>query len=257
LLSDQDALSPPVRFYQRLLALDVEEALEVCEDYLKEHPIVALCDNVLVPALRLAQADRHHGTLEESKHELVIQTVRDAFEDLSRQSGVAEAAAAEAAAAEAAASDPEAAKPEAANPAPADEPAAVVCVPAHDMADEVVGMMVVELLSGRGVKAQNLSSTSLSSELVSEAARLSPAVVCVSALPPFSVMHARYLCKRLAPEIGATTTLMAGLWQPAEETARGEQKLAQTGVSSRVSSVSEAVETIAKLVTSTRLLNCA
>jgi hypothetical protein len=70
-------------------------------------------------------------------------------------------------------------------------------------------------------------------------------------------MHARYLCKRLAPEIAASTTLTAGLWQPGEETLKGYEKLAQTGVSRRFSSVTEATDAIAKLVTSNRLLNCA
>jgi predicted PurR-regulated permease PerM len=240
LLSDEDALSPPARFYQRLLALDVDDAIDIAEDYVKENSLESLFDEVLVPVLSLSQTDRQHGNLEESKHQLVIQTVRELVEDLaSRPAKAASVDAAEVV------------------EAPANEPVAVLCLPAHDVADEVVGLMLAELLRARCVKTSVLSSTSLVSEMVSDVAKDAPAVVCVSALPPFSVMHARYLCKRMAPALGGGTTLVAGLWQPAEETSKGEQKLTQIGVSHRVSSLSEAAETIAKLVTSTKLLHCA
>ncbi len=255
LLSDRDALSPPVRFYQRLLAFDVEEALEICEEYQKQSSVEALCDDVLIPALRLAQTDLHQANADDSKHGLVIQTVRDVVEDLvARPASSVATAAAGGATAEGSQFD-QASGAEAT--ATGGEAVVALCLPAHDEADEVVGLMLVQLLRCRGVSAAVLSPTSLASEMVSEVGRLAPTVVCVSALPPFSLMHARYLCKRLAPEIAAATTLTAGLWQPGEETLKGYEKLAQTGVSRRFSSVTEATDAIAKLVTSNRLLNCA
>ena len=59
LLSDEEVLPPEARFYQRLLALDPEEAADIAEEYLKENSLESLYDKVLLPALSLAEQDRH------------------------------------------------------------------------------------------------------------------------------------------------------------------------------------------------------
>jgi hypothetical protein len=243
LLSDQDVLTPAARFYQRLLAFDMEEAIEIAEDHLKENSLESLFDNVLVPALGLSETDRHSGDLEDSKQQFVNQTVRDLVEDLGARPQK---------------TDPDAPpdKAETAAPLAADGPVGVFCLPARDDADDIVGLMVVQLLRARGVHAKALSSASLASEMVAEVTEHLPAAICVSALPPFAATHARYLCKRLVPAIG-NTPIIAGLWQPAGEITKAEKLLAETGVTQRVSSVSEAAETLAKIVTSAKLLHCA
>ena len=53
LLGDEPVLSPQAHFYQRLLALDEEEARDIVEEYLKQNPIGNLYDSVLIPALSL------------------------------------------------------------------------------------------------------------------------------------------------------------------------------------------------------------
>ncbi len=82
MLSDQDVLPPQSRFYQRLLALDPEEATEVAEDYLATSSLTELYDIVLLPALSLAEQDRHHGELDEEKQRFVHQTTREIVEEL-------------------------------------------------------------------------------------------------------------------------------------------------------------------------------
>jgi hypothetical protein len=59
LLGDEPVLSPQAHFYQRLLALDDEEARKIADKYLKENPLGNLYDSVLIPALSLAEQDRH------------------------------------------------------------------------------------------------------------------------------------------------------------------------------------------------------
>ena len=60
--------SPPVIYYQRLLALDQEEATELVEDYVKAHSPETVYDDVLIPALLLAWQDRQQGpSLERTK----------------------------------------------------------------------------------------------------------------------------------------------------------------------------------------------
>ena len=64
LLGDTPPLSPPERFYQRMLAGDPAEAVEQAEKFIKERPLVDYYDEVVIEGLRLAQADADRGTLE-------------------------------------------------------------------------------------------------------------------------------------------------------------------------------------------------
>lgn len=57
LLGDQPALTPPEIVYQRMLAQDPVEAAEQAQTFLKEKPLAAYYDEILLEGLRLAQAD--------------------------------------------------------------------------------------------------------------------------------------------------------------------------------------------------------
>src|SRR5947209_4727111 len=59
MLSDEPVLKPETRFYQRLLAMDLEEATEVAAEYMKGRSLEEFYDQVAIPALILAEQDRH------------------------------------------------------------------------------------------------------------------------------------------------------------------------------------------------------
>ncbi len=67
MLGDAPALSPPELLYRRLLAGDPHEATERAEDYLRTHSLAAFYDDVAVPALGLAEADRAEFHLTEEQ----------------------------------------------------------------------------------------------------------------------------------------------------------------------------------------------
>ena len=64
LLGDEPALPPELKFYQRLLARDPDEATELAEEYLEDEPLEKLYDGVIIPALGLAEHDRLRGSLD-------------------------------------------------------------------------------------------------------------------------------------------------------------------------------------------------
>ncbi len=66
LLGDEPALSPEVKFYQRLLARDPDEATELAEEYLEDGSLDKLYDSVILPALVHAEQDRLRGSLHRS-----------------------------------------------------------------------------------------------------------------------------------------------------------------------------------------------
>ena len=85
LLGDTPPLSPPERFYQRMLAGDPAEAVEQAEKFIKERPLVDYYDEVVIEGLLLAQTDADRGTLEPSRLDDIRDTadiVIDALADL-------------------------------------------------------------------------------------------------------------------------------------------------------------------------------
>ena len=64
LLGDDPVLAPDSRFYQRLLALDRDEARVILVEYLRNKPLEELYDSVLIPALNLAEKDRHRNRID-------------------------------------------------------------------------------------------------------------------------------------------------------------------------------------------------
>src|SRR5271166_3630404 len=82
LLGDETALSIEAQFYQRLLALDQEDARTIADTFLKSHPLVSLYDEVLVPALTLAEQDRHKGALDEARESFLFLSVSEIVSEL-------------------------------------------------------------------------------------------------------------------------------------------------------------------------------
>ncbi len=191
LLSDHAVLSPEKRLYQRLLATDVDEALEIAEEFLKGKSLERLYDEVIIPALSLAEEDRHRGKLDENQQQFVFENARLLVEDIGERAdeliagnnGIKNGLS----------------HRQQPVPRPEQPPteACILTMPARDEADEIAGVMLAQLLNRRGMGAKSVSAAALASERIEEAARSSVNTVCVTAIPPLGQLPARYLCKRL------------------------------------------------------------
>ena len=82
LLGDQPEISRSSLYYQRLLALDQNEARQVLEQYLKEKPLTELYSEVLIPAMSLVEQDRHRNELDEATQSFIMQSTRELIEEL-------------------------------------------------------------------------------------------------------------------------------------------------------------------------------
>jgi predicted PurR-regulated permease PerM len=185
LLGDEPVLSPHAQYYQRLLAADQNEARHILEQYLKEKSLEDLCSSVVIPALSLAEQDRHRDELDEERRTFIYQSTREIIEELADISTDELRERTEENSSELSRSEVE-------ETGPVD----VLCIPARDDADEVVAMLLVRLLERQGHNAQSVSIDT-TTEMLSQVAELRPGVVCISALPPFAVNHARALYKKL------------------------------------------------------------
>ena len=88
ILGDEPVLPPDERLYQRLLALDEDEALELLEEFLEDHTLEQVYDGVMVPALSLAERDRHDGALDDTRIAFVRRAMREIVDDLGSRYGV-------------------------------------------------------------------------------------------------------------------------------------------------------------------------
>jgi len=254
LLREEAVLTPPLRFYQRLIALDQEEAADLARDYLKEKKSLAdVYDDVLIPALSSAMYDSHHQRLSPEQLEFVRQSVREIVDELAEQwaamdsephdaaakaptllssaastlsaaaSTVANVASNVASAVTGAGKDgveqSDAAKNDTTDPTrvrnfprlPTGCEVNVLCLPSRDEVDEIVAIMLSQLLQARGYCVSTPTADMLASEMVAMVERKNIDIICVSAMPPAAVSHARYLCKRLHARY-ADAAMAVGLW---------------------------------------------
>src|SRR5580700_3454104 len=82
MFGDQPALSPAELIYQRMLARDPVEAAEQAQKFLKDRPLIAYYDEVLVEGLRLAQADAGRGLLNSERMSHIRDAVAEIIDDL-------------------------------------------------------------------------------------------------------------------------------------------------------------------------------
>jgi hypothetical protein len=203
LLSDEEVLTPDKRFYQRLLAADVEEAVEVAEEFMKGKSLEELYDVVIVPALTLAEEDSLAGRLEEDQQQFVFENARLLVDDIAPR-------AKEIVAGEKSTRHRLDGNGHVHEDPPGD--ARVLVLPAHGPADEIAALMLTHLLGAHGIDAKTVSAESLASERLEKAGEEKIEVVCVAALASDGFLHARYLCKRLRaqfPDLRIVTAVIA------------------------------------------------
>jgi predicted PurR-regulated permease PerM len=226
LLGDDQALEPSVRVYQRLLSLDQEEAGELLRKYHKEHGLDAVYEDVLIPALVMAEKDRYAGRLDGDREAFVCQSLRDLIEEMGEAQKKL--------------------SPEEA-PVSVDSPITVLCLPAHSQADEIVGLMLAQLLEQKGQRAIAASPVSLASEMLDMIQGQTAPIVCISALPPAAVSHSRYLCKRLHTRFPELPTVVA-LWTSKATPRTSLERLSSNPNIQLATSLKEAMAQVHQLV---------
>jgi predicted PurR-regulated permease PerM len=233
LLGDEPALTPDSRFYQRLLAMDHNEARQVLEHYLREKTLEELYDSVLIPALSLAEQDRHQNRLEEATEKFISQSTKELIDELWEPRGAETTSGP--ASAEAAASLPEVSSRSVASQN-------ILCLPARDEADEIVGTMLAQVLERAGHHAE-CAPVGTMAEALAEVKEAKPDIVCISALPPFAVPHVRALYARLRAQ-DPKLKIIVGLWQFSGEPTKLGQRLGLTEGSRALTTLAEFVEAL-------------
>src|ERR1700722_6279402 len=241
LLGDETALSVEAQFYQRLLALDQEDARTIAHTFLKGHPLVSLYDKVLVPALTLAEQDRHKGALDETRESFLFLSVSELISELAVYRPEEVAAKSRRLISRWRATARPALPAIHAEPIPT--AVRIFCLAANDRADEITGSMLAQLLERDGHGVLSLPFDSPFEEILTQLAAEAPDVVCISALPPFAFAQASALCQRVRMQFPAIK-ILAGIWGFAEDLGKAKERFGGTPPDSLVGSLAQAVEQI-------------
>jgi predicted PurR-regulated permease PerM/CheY-like chemotaxis protein len=211
LLDVEPVLSPEQRLYQRLVALDHEEAAEIVENHVTAHGAASAFDELIVPALALAEHERRKGTLEPARERFVYDHLRRIVEELEQ--------------------------PPRAHPVPG------VCIaPAHGEADGIAALMLAKLLS----QAQVIDTAASAAEAAQALASRRCKAIVVSALAPHGAHYAGYLARRLRRQL-PDARIAVGLWSGAEDAARERGRLLELGADAVIARLADAANALQRL----------
>jgi predicted PurR-regulated permease PerM len=226
LMGDEPALSAEAQVYQRLLAMDQGEAQTIVNQVLKETSLVELYDTVLIPALTMAEQDRHKGAIDAAREEFLFLSINEMVVEFSER----------------------------AVHAPVEEESAVhtaariFCIPAHDRADEVTAAMLAQILEQNGLASLAFSAAGPAANDWIALVNPGPKdVVCISALPPYAFAPARVLCKQIRERFPKLKVVVC-VWGFSGDLGNAKARFERTQPNRLSSSIAQALDHIRELV---------
>jgi predicted PurR-regulated permease PerM len=202
ILGEDAELAPEAKFYERMLAMDQNEAHSIADRFLEQRPLIDFYDGVLLPALGLMEQDRHKGSFDEARGNYLLLSATELVAELSeykRDGGSAPAKNGTATVTDAESEVQQRRAP-------------VICIPAGDPADELTAMVLAQLLEQSSHNTLLLPTESVTPEILERLGQDAGTILCISAMPPFVFTQTRTLCQRIREQLPENRILI-GLWQ--------------------------------------------
>jgi hypothetical protein len=239
LLSDEPAMEPKVSYYERLLAMDTNEAAAVFRAYVSRHSREQAYDEILLPSLSYAKADLAGHKISAREYDSVVSGSRKivedgdaAFQDADHLvSGTARV--------------PFTGSAEAAHRDRGSDKIRMLSCPAQDRADEVALLMLRQLLNPSRYELEIMPAGTLASEIAALVDEKKPPLVCIAAVSPGGLDQLRYLCKRLRA-VSAEFKIVVACWG-AEEIDAVRESLMLAGADEVGSTLRQTRDQIASL----------
>jgi predicted PurR-regulated permease PerM len=223
LLGDEPPLKSEAQLYQRLLAMDQLEAHAIVDQFAKGKPLVELYDAVLIPALSMAEEDRHKGTIDASREEFLFLSINEMIAEFSEYPSE--------------------------ETAPVDHGTSrILCVPAHDRADELSAAMLAQLLEQRGYATLAFSIGGPAPHEWIALIDPGPSdVLCISALPPYAFAPARAMCKQIREQFPKLKVVVC-VWGFTGDVQKAKARFERNQPDRLSSTLAEAVAHVQELV---------
>ena len=213
LLGSQPALDAPTRVYQRLLADNVEEAIELATEQAVDGKVTPFYSEVGLPVLRMATTD--HASNSTAEHRLrIVRGMEALIEELEEQY------------------PPPTASSSSGVPL-------TVCIGGKWEVDTLAARMLAHSLSLEGQPAEHRAAATVTADYISRLDLAGAQTVCLSYFSPEPQVQARHFCRRLRRRWPDVKIVLA-LWNaPAE--LLGEDACKSLGADAVVTAISEAV----------------
>ncbi|QEU07068.1 AI-2E family transporter [Paracoccus yeei] len=219
LLGSTPVLDVPTRIYQRLIADDPQEAIEIASEAIDDSSVIEFYDSHGIEVLRQASVD--FLTQARAEHRLRVVNGMDVLLDDLREDYTP--------------------------PDPPQGPPRVACIGGKWEIDNVACEMMVHALAFGGIAASQRPAGVLTARYVDKLDLEGVELVCLSYFSREPMLSARSFCRRLRnrwPEV----KIVLALWN-APDDLTGNDKAREWGADAVVASMSEAVQRIEQMLT--------
>jgi predicted PurR-regulated permease PerM len=227
LLGSDPVLSPEERLYQRLLAGNVEEAMEIAEAQVAADSLIPFYDQVGLPALRLAENSRERGASTEDRKKVanglraVVQELKDLVERKENEGS--------------------------GQPQNQWLGTPVLCIAGRGELDNAAAAMLAHGLESRAIGAHCVPPSAVTHETIGDLDLAGVELVCLLYLNAMPQAYARFVCRRLKRRM-PRLKIVLGAWNLAPEAGTAEQLAAEAGADAAPASLDEAVRCVADIV---------
>lgn len=219
IFADEPALTPHVRFYQRLLARDEDEAGVLVIRKLQELGPIGVIDQILIPTVTLVQQHYEQNEISKEDATFVLDVIAETVEQL----------------------------PDTVDSAV--PVAKIIGLTVHAPGDELVLEM---LRTAYGRQRIALMSSELSAEdALRTAIRQAPAMICIAAAAATRGSELRNYCRRIRGALPDTKIIVMRPQLADEDTPRSVDRFREAGADGLVAGAKEAVVTIDKMLPAT------
>ncbi|MDY6949676.1 MAG: AI-2E family transporter, partial [Pseudomonadota bacterium] len=216
IFADEPALMPHVRFYQRLLARDEDEAGVLVANELQERGSLSVIDKILIPAVTLVQAHRQQNEITAEDGAFVLDVIDETVQQL----------------------------PGAENPA--GSAGRIMGLTVRAPADELVLEM---LRTAYGRDSITVPSHELTAEeAVRTAIRQAPAMICIAAAPSTRGSELRNYCRRIRGALPEVKIIVLRPQLADDQAPPSVERFREAGADCLVTATKEAVVAINRLL---------
>ncbi len=227
LLGDRPTLSSGQRFYQRLLADDVDEAAGLIEHELSgtDYTLAQTFDNLAIPALVQARLDFRHGKIDKDEHIELVENLKTVITDQEKEVIVNEN-----------------------KPQKHLERRIILAMPARDSTDELAITMLGKSVINEDFEWHEINSMGLATEILAMIEQIKAKIVVIASVYPASVAHTLYLCKRIRARFPEIIIVASRLGMDEPEIAKSNlDKLRAVGANRVVGTLQETLSELEKL----------
>lgn len=225
MLSDQPAMDRTLRYYQRLIAGDQDEATGIVENYLEKEKEATVHDNLLLPALSFARRDVANGQLTQMDQQFFYRATREILENVC---------------------EPLLTEKEEPAPTSKEDVVKILGCPVGDETDELALIMVNQELKPRGYFMKVGESGLLSGEIVEWIESEDPQAVCVLSVTPGELTQTRFVCKKLRGRFPKLKIVVARVGFP-EDIAEEKEMLESAGADFVCESIQQTSQQLAQV----------